>query len=327
MRSPSLASGLLALALPAALAAQSPSKANADLVLRLAGMTAVTGYEQAMADTLLTLLPGATRDRAGNVVLVRGSGAPRRLAACPMDETGYVVGRVRPDGYLTLRRSPATDAPIPPLFDQQLEGQRVTVFGRRGPVPGVVAVRSVHLTRGRVTSAASGEPPFSVDQALVDLGAADDSTVAGLGIGVLAPVALAKRPHRYGADRVAAPWAGRRAACAALLSAARAPAGKPKGTTVIAFVAQHRLGAHGLLALATARGPFDETHVADAAGAPQPLAGRDPPPAPVVAALGRVERWDLPVAYLGTPVESVALRDVERLSATIAAWLRGEVAR
>jgi putative aminopeptidase FrvX len=34
------------------------------------------------------------------------------------------------------------------LFDQQLEGQRVTVFGQRGPVPAVVAVRSVHLTRG-----------------------------------------------------------------------------------------------------------------------------------------------------------------------------------
>jgi putative aminopeptidase FrvX len=326
MRSFPLAGGLFVLALPVALAAQSPSKSDADLVLRLAGMTAVTGYEQAMADTLLTLLPGATRDRAGNVVLVRGSGAPRRLAACLMDETGYVVGRVRPDGYLTLRRSPATDAPISPLFDQQLEGQRVTVFGRHGPIPGVVAVRSVHLTRGRVTTAASGEAPFSVDQALVDVGATSDSTVAGLGVGVLTPVALAKRPHRYGADRVAAPWAGRRAACAALLTAARAPAGKHKGTTVIAFVAQQRLGARGLLALATARGPFDQTHVADAAGAPPQLAGRDPPAAPL-AALGRVERWDLPVAYLGTPVESVALHDVERLSGTIAAWLRGEVAR
>lgn len=325
MRSFPLFSALAALAVPAAVAAQSPS--NADLVLRLAGMTAVTGYEQAMADTLLTLLPGATRDRAGNVVLVRGSGAPRRLAACPMDETGYVVGRVRPDGYLTLRRSPATDAPIPPLFDQQLEGQRVTVFGRQGPVPGVVAVRSVHLTRGRVTSAASGEAPFSVDQALVDVGAASDSVVAALGVGMLAPVALAKRPHRYGTDRVAAPWAGRRAACAALLSAARAAPGKQKGTTVIAFLAQQRLGAHGLLALATARGPFDATRIADAAGAPQPLASRGDPPAGPVAALGRVDRWELPVAYLGTPVESVSLHDVDRLSGTIAAWLRGEVTR
>src|SRR2546427_12022755 len=34
------------------------------LAVRLAGMTAVTGLEQAMADTLLTLVPGSARDRA-----------------------------------------------------------------------------------------------------------------------------------------------------------------------------------------------------------------------------------------------------------------------
>jgi len=44
----------------------------------------------------------------------------------------------------------------------------VTVFGRRGAVPGVVAVRSTHLTRGRPTGA---EAPFSVDNAYVDVGA------------------------------------------------------------------------------------------------------------------------------------------------------------
>ena len=45
-----------------------------------------------------------------------------------------------------------------PLFDQQLEGHRVTVQGRRGPVPGVVAVRSIHLSRGRN---APSEAPFT----------------------------------------------------------------------------------------------------------------------------------------------------------------------
>src|SRR5213593_3000797 len=84
------------------------------LALRFAGMTAVTGLEQAMTDSLLALLPASVRDRAG-----------------------YVVGNVRDDGLLTLRR---VGAPTPeyPLFDQQLEGNRVTLFGGRGAVPGVV---------------------------------------------------------------------------------------------------------------------------------------------------------------------------------------------
>ncbi len=74
------------------------------LSVRFAGMTAITGYEQAVTDSLLTLLPGSTRDRAGNVTLTLGRGAPRRLVYCNLDEVGYVVGNITDDGYILLRR-------------------------------------------------------------------------------------------------------------------------------------------------------------------------------------------------------------------------------
>src|SRR6266702_2327599 len=102
-----------------------PAQTVDQLALRFAGMTAVTGLEQAMTDTLLTLVPGSTRDRAGNVTMSLGKGAPKRLVACALDEVGYVVGNITADGYLTLG---CVGAPPQPLFDQQLEGQRVTVF-------------------------------------------------------------------------------------------------------------------------------------------------------------------------------------------------------
>ena len=117
-----------------------------DLAFRLASLSAVTGYERALVDTVLRLLPGSARDRAGNAYLTLGGGSGGRLVVCPLDEPGYVIGGIREDGYLTLRRVPGR---VAPLFDQQLEGHRVTIQGRRGPVPGVVAVRSIHLTRGR----------------------------------------------------------------------------------------------------------------------------------------------------------------------------------
>jgi len=320
-----LALSLLAAGPAKALPAQTAGATAADLAVRLAGMTAVTGYEQRMVDTLLTLLPGSERDRAGDAVLALGSGTPRRLAACPVDETGYAVGQVRPDGWLTLHRSPVRLRVPGPLFDQQLEGQRVTVFGRRGAVPGVVAIRSIHLTRGR---ASIPNEPFTSDDAFVDIGAASAREVAALGVGVLNPVALAKRPHRYGSDELAAPMAGRRAACAALLAAARrvgsgqgtAPA---PGTTVVAFVVEQQLEARGLLTVATNRGPFDETWVADDSAGVAAIEAATLPAGPR-AALGRVHGWEVATKYPGTAVETVSLGEVEQTSAKIADWLRGE---
>ena len=175
------------------------------LALRFASMTVVTGLEQAMVDSLLALLPGSVRDRAGNVTLALGRGAPRRLVACPLDEVGYVVGTITPDGYLRLRRvggGTGGTRGTYPLVDQQLEGQRVTVFGTRGAAPGVVAVRSTHLTRGRVAPGAP-DPVFTVDNAYVDVGASSAAEVQGLGIAVLAPVSLAKRPQRLAVGRIA----------------------------------------------------------------------------------------------------------------------------
>src|SRR5204863_8319082 len=129
-----VASALLA-ALPAyRLSAQSDVD---HLAVRLASMTAVTGLEQAMTDSLLALLPGSTRDRAGNVTPTLGQGAPKRLLECPLDEVGYVVGNITADGYVLLRRVGAHTTY--PLFDQPPDGHRATVFGTKGAAPGLVA--------------------------------------------------------------------------------------------------------------------------------------------------------------------------------------------
>ncbi|MDH4130257.1 MAG: hypothetical protein OEV95_00460 [Gemmatimonadota bacterium] len=308
-------SSLYRLVLMAALAVTTPATAQHSvdsLAVRLSAMTAVSGFEQAMADTLLSMLPGSARDRAGNVVLTLGTGAPRRLVACPMDEPGFVVGRVRPDGYLTLRRV----GPSPGrLADQQLEGQRITVFGRRGPVTGVVGVRSIHLTRGRPPA---GEAPFTFDEAYVDIGARDAREVAGLGIAVLAPLALEKRPHRYGDGLFAAPVAGRRAACAALADAAQRAAAPDSGTTTIAFVVEQSFTRRGLASIARNSRPFDATVLLEAART-DTIASR--PPAP--ERLGAYQVWSLPVSYAGSAVETVALADARELSRRVLAYLGG----
>ena len=239
------------------------------MALRFASMTAVTGFEQAMGDSLLALLPGSSRDRLGNVTLALGHGAPRRLATCGLDEAGYVVAY--------------------PLFDQQLEGQRVTVFGANGAVPGVVAVKSVHLTRGR---AAGPDAPFTVDNAYVDVGAATRAEVQALGVGVLAPVALAKRPTVYGDRLLAAPVAGRRAACAALAAAVAAQP-RVQGTVVVAFTVQSLYGANaGLSTVRALQGPFAE-----------------------------IKQASLTARYPDTAVETVALAQADSLAHALVTWM------
>lgn len=289
---------------PLLLLLQAPDPAP--LAARLAAMTAVTGYEQRMVDSLISLLPGASRDRAGNAVLRLGTGAPARLVACPLDEPGYVVGGVRDDGYLTLHRVPGRTSP---LADQRLEGQRITVWGRKGGVPAVVAVRSTHLTRGRTAN----EAPFTADAAYVDLGAATAADAAAAGVGLLDAVALAKRPQRYGDSLLAAPVAGRRASCAALIAAARSA--KPaRGTTIVAFTVEQNLSARGLLTAMHEYGPFSQTLLVD----PDSTSLRG------AEGLGTVSRERIATRYAGTPVETVSLRDAAALTDRLRQWIGGD---
>lgn len=273
----------------------------------MTAMTAVAGYEQAMADTLLRLAGNrAGRDRAGNVVVTLGEGEPVRLATCPMDEAGFVVGNVRDDGFVTLRRVGSG----PRLFDQSHEGHRVTVWGRNGPVPAVVAIPSAHLQRAGDRPA----EPFSVDDAYLELGAETAADVASLGIELVNPVALEKAPHRYGPDldRLAGPEAGQRSSCAALLAAAR-EVDDPIGTVIVAFTVESRMGHRGFRSLVAERGPFRETILVDYRLPERLVSDR----------LGTVDRLAVPTAYDGWAVETVSLANVRRLSERLASWMQG----
>src|SRR2546423_811230 len=119
--------GAIGLLLPSAGPSVRLSAQSVDaLAVRFAAMTPVTVLEEAMPAGLLAPPPGSIRVRAGTVRVNHGSGTPRRRGAGALGEGGYVVGNIPPDGYLTLPRG---GPPPTPLFGQELEGDRVTVFG------------------------------------------------------------------------------------------------------------------------------------------------------------------------------------------------------
>jgi putative aminopeptidase FrvX len=170
--------------------------------------------------------------------------------------------------------------------------------------------------------------PFSVDDAYVDVGARSRAEAASLGVQVLVPVTLAKRPHRYGDGLLAAPVAGRRAACAALLVAVRRSVLRAKllPPTTVAIAVEQELSQRGLATLGNVAGPFEETLIVD---------GESGPPGAIqqtissdttgrLEKLGRVIRWSLPVRYAGTAVETVSLADADSLSQALGRWIGGD---
>ena len=308
--------------LPLLLLVSTPIRAQAPdagtLAVRFTRMTAVTGFERAALDSVAGLYLDAQRDRAGNVVVDRGRGAAT-LIVCPFDEVGYVVGGIRDDGWLTLRRVGARAPSV--LFDQYLEGQRVTVWGRRGALPAVVGVRSTHLTRGRTTN----DAPFTVDDAFVDIGASNAAEARAAGVDLLAPVAKLKDATRYGTDLLAAPSAGRRAACAALASASVSGFTAAPGRIVVAFAVEQEQGQRGLRTLMNNAGPFARTIIVDGGTGPAGtvIERSDTALARLFPRLGDVTRFTLPTWNAGTPVETVSLGDVEALRARITTVIAG----
>ena len=236
-----LCSVLLVLAVSTAARAQSITE---DLKW-LTGTQAVTGYEGPLSlklmDELKTMHP--QRDSMGNVTVQFGSGAPHRLVAAPMDEPGYVVSHIEPDGYLRVQRLPQTG--LPPHYNEMQNAQPMLVGTRDGKeLPAVVAGLSIHLTPGR----ANVPDPDDIDNMYIDMGAKTEADVLRSGVDVLSPLAAARSLLRVGPHRWAGTAVGDRFGDAVLLQLARALAAKPgTGTTTIAFVTQQYATSRGLI--------------------------------------------------------------------------------
>src|SRR4051812_46861975 len=227
--------GCIALLLLIASASSLPAATLREEVGAFLGVVAVDGREGAAADFIAGRLAGlpVRRDALGDVVLTVGTGEPRRLVACALGEPGLIVSGIQDDGY--LRGVPA-GAPRGALWTQAFEGQTVVIGGSQGWRAGAVALPSVHLQQGERTPR---EKPLSAEEIYLDVGAESAAEVAALGIRLIDPVALLRRPARLVGGLVAAPAAAVKGACVALADAARRYSQMPKtpagGTVVFAW--------------------------------------------------------------------------------------------
>ena len=101
---------------PAAAQSQKPAVSYGALTYELEQLVntpAVSGYENQLAEKIrasLKALHPAT-DNLGDVTITIGTGAPHRLIVTPIDEPGFVVSEITPDGYLRVQRLPQGGLP------------------------------------------------------------------------------------------------------------------------------------------------------------------------------------------------------------------------
>src|ERR1700733_3096591 len=205
----------------------------------------VSGYENQLSEKIRAKLAAfhPVVDNLGDVIVTIGGGAPHRLIVTPIDEPGFVVSGITPDGYLRLQRLPQ-GGNLPPIFNELYSAQPVKVRAASGKwIDGVVAGISVHLHRtGEATPSAR-----DIENMYVDIGATSAAEARRAGVDILSPVAINRRFAYLAEQEVAGTSVGDKFGSVTLISLlSHLQATKLKGTLTVACVTQERVVVRGL---------------------------------------------------------------------------------
>lgn len=237
------------LVLAASVAAQSGSRSKAwDLLREIVLIPGVSAHEGPVADFVQKTLPAgfkAERDALHNVWFTAGSGKPHLLFVAHIDELGWIVDKITPEGRLRVK-------PGGGLLPQTVEARPVLVHTSQGPVPGIVAPRPGYDARRPPAQVEEAEAPFTAERFEIYLGVSSEAAARALGVAEGDPVTPKKTMTDLGPGLMATRAVDDRAGCAALLDAAlRLKPETVKGKTVtFAWDVQEETGLFGAAELA-----------------------------------------------------------------------------
>lgn len=177
------------------------------------------------------------RDGLGSI-LAQKSGLhpqPRIMLAAHLDEIGFMVQGITPQGYLRLQALGGWEPNL-------LPGQHLLIQTAQGPRQGVVAAIPVHFR-------AENQKPLKMEDLLVDIGAAAPQEVQALGVG-LGDLAVPHAGHAVLNERylVNKAWDDR-VGVAALVAVLQHFQNRPHPNTLVAVgTVQEEVGSRGAMA-------------------------------------------------------------------------------
>jgi len=204
------------------------------------------GYERPLLDHVPSFLPSSwpkERDSLGSLFIPAKNPSAGCLVAAPVDELGFFVSGITPDGYLRLDR-----AVNPPhrLFESFLVGHGVVIWTKKGPLPGIVAQPAVHiLSREKREQLERGA---TLEDIYIDVGAKSEAEVKAKGIEKLDAVTRERSLTFLGSRRLSGYCLGDKIFAALLVVAIRSSSqfsSRFSDDITIAWVAQARVGARG----------------------------------------------------------------------------------
>lgn len=234
---------------------------------------APSGYEEPATEVWRRAAAFAdelSSDGLGSSIARVGEGAPLLAVVGHIDEIGLVVTHIDEKGFLYF-------APIGGWDPQVLVGQRVSIRGRAGIVPGVVGRKPIHLLepdqRKKVVELKSMH---------IDIGAADGDEAKEL-VRIGDPVVIAVEPQPVAGERlVSKALDNRLGAYVALESLRRCTEGRGPGGSFAAVAAvQEEIGLFGARTAVFEIRPdvaiaVDVTHATDAPGVDEKELGSSP---------------------------------------------------
>jgi putative aminopeptidase FrvX len=213
----------------------------------------VSGHETPVREKILAALPAwaqsrATTDSAGNLLLALGPDRDTVVFVAHMDEVGWDVEAIAPDGTVSLRRRGGF---YPSLWEGQTAILHVERNGRESEIRGVFVPRDTVTTR---------QP-----RELVAWFGMDSAALAARGVTTGTSVTSLKTAARLGRTRFTARSIDDRAGCTALIEAVRAI--QPDALTrkvIFAWVVREEIGLEGAAALASSlRGSVTRVYAVD----------------------------------------------------------------
>jgi putative aminopeptidase FrvX len=210
----------------------------------------LSGHEDRVRRPIARELDGLgvahSTDVLGNLTAtLPGRPGPSVMLIAHMDQLGFVVRRITPDGFLQVER-------VGGVPERALAAQEVLVaLGEGRDVPAVIGNKSHHATEPDEKYRVA---PYR--ELMLDAGFASAVATRAAGVEIGAPVVW--RPHavELAGGRLAGTAVDDRAACAVLLEVARAlKAGAPAPTVHLAFSVQEEFNLRGVLPAVQALAP------------------------------------------------------------------------
>jgi endoglucanase len=205
---------------------------------KLSNACGVTGREEEVRNLMIKLMKPYVDeivvDKLENVIAIkRGKkSSPKVMLAAHMDEVGLMVKIISKEGFLQFTKMGSID-------DRILLAQKVIVYTRKGPLPGIVGSKPPHIQKEE-----ERKKIVAYDELFIDIGAESREDANAMGVTIGDPVGFDVKYAQIGKDVVIGKAFDDRVGCAVMIETLK-QVGKTECTICAVGTVQEEVGLRG----------------------------------------------------------------------------------